>query len=243
MEKKTAKEGMTSWENVYMLPEDAVLDEKTLREILAKGHSRIPVHRPGNRKAIRGLILVKELLLTSTTKGAKVSDCNLRDLPCLPHEMPMYRALEVFRECRIHMAVLCQSEAGDGTGDDPAGKSAALGEPLGIITLEDVIEELLQEEIVDETDQFVDNSQTVAVKSARRFSRLPSKHLVYFPRTRSSSSTRSSSRFRSMDSMGGTTAVLTGEDNMRTPLLLSVDGSSNFTSSASEAANTDASNL
>ena len=37
------------------------------------------------------------------------------------------------------------------------------GEPIGVITIEDVIEELLGQEIVDETDTWIDNLRTQKV--------------------------------------------------------------------------------
>ena len=46
---KQASVAMTPLDKVFMLPLDAALDEPTMRRILASGHSRIPVHRPGNR--------------------------------------------------------------------------------------------------------------------------------------------------------------------------------------------------
>ena len=45
-----------------MLPSDAVLDEQTMKAVLASGHSRVPVHRPGERWAAMG---------TQITVGAK----------------------------------------------------------------------------------------------------------------------------------------------------------------------------
>lgn len=46
-----------------MLAADTVLDGEALARILRMGHSRVPVHRPGHRTHLLGVVLVKELVL------------------------------------------------------------------------------------------------------------------------------------------------------------------------------------
>ena len=46
-------------------------------------------------------------------------------------------------------------------------------EPLGIVTIEDVIEELIQSEILDETDRYVDNLRRQRVNAHKLLTSLP----------------------------------------------------------------------
>jgi metal transporter CNNM len=232
---KRAKAAMTPLDMVFMLSLEDVLDEATLTAILASGHSRIPVHRPGNKSDILGILLVKELILVDIHGGIKVSSMKVRSLPSLLAETPMYDMLKLFELGRSHMVLLMQptrealarlkaeshevaidiysisdgdfgsSDEGENGGFDHASRRAgsvtssnsdgsedgggAGGgsafdvfsikfephelQPAGIITLEDVLEELLGAEIIDESDRYVDNLGRTRVNAAALAATLP----------------------------------------------------------------------
>eukprot|EP01024_Parvocaulis_polyphysoides_P067218 TRINITY_DN7986_c0_g1_i6.p1 TRINITY_DN7986_c0_g1~~TRINITY_DN7986_c0_g1_i6.p1 ORF type:complete len:282 (-),score=46.71 TRINITY_DN7986_c0_g1_i6:940-1752(-) len=158
LSRKVALHGMTPIENMFMLPSNEQLTENVLQSVLNSGHSRIPIHLPNHRSEIIGVLLVKELILCNTSKH--VSDLKLRSLPRLPKDTPMYDLLRLFQTGRSHMVLLTEN-------------SGYQAKPVGVITIEDVLEELLQQEILDETDQFVDNLHTTRVNAALLMQTLP----------------------------------------------------------------------
>ncbi|KAG1836830.1 hypothetical protein DFJ58DRAFT_846757 [Suillus subalutaceus] len=125
--------GGCSLQDVVMLSSDTILDHPTIDAILASGYSRFPVHKPGNPLAFEGLLLIKKLLMYDPARGLPVSHFPLSILPEALPSINCFQALDYFR-----------------TPGSPGGG-------IGVITLEDVIEEMISEEIVDETDQYEDN--------------------------------------------------------------------------------------
>merc|ERR1711862_203081 len=76
----------------------------------------------------------------------------------------------VLKEGRSHMALVKSVNTNDSTGKDP------FYEIQGIITLEDIIEVILGDEILDETDDFVDTNNRKISRTDQEWARLKLLH-------------------------------------------------------------------
>jgi metal transporter CNNM len=72
---------MTPLNKAFMLSTESRLNLSTMKQVLASGHSRIPVYQYPDRTNIVGLILVKELLQYKTHEEVPVRDVRMRSLP------------------------------------------------------------------------------------------------------------------------------------------------------------------
>ncbi|KAF5346076.1 hypothetical protein D9756_010834 [Leucocoprinus leucothites] len=142
---------MTPLKDTVVLSADAILDHKAVDAILLSGYSRFPVHEPGNPLAFIGLLLVKKLLNYDPSKALPVSAFPLSILPEALPSINCFQALDYFQTGRAHLLLISR------TPGKPGGA-------IGVITLEDIIEEILSEEIVDETDRYEDNQSKKRAK-------------------------------------------------------------------------------
>lgn len=152
MRKKTVAEVMTHLEDAFMLSLDTILDFETVSEIMKSGYSRIPVYE-GERHNVVKLLLIKDLALIDPDDNTPVRTlCEFYQNPCF-FVFEDTKLDVMFRHFKGgqkgHMAFV-QHVNNEGDGDP-------FYETIGLVTLEDVIEEMIQAEIVDETDVYTDN--------------------------------------------------------------------------------------
>lgn len=121
--------------HMVSLPVSAPLDE-VVRRVIESGHSRFPVHGD-DPDEILGILLAKDLLKCFVDAAAP---CNIRSLlrptVLIPESKKLNILLKEFRLSRNHMAIVV---------DEYGGIS-------GLITIEDVLEEIVGE-IDDEHDE------------------------------------------------------------------------------------------
>lgn len=137
---------MTPIEDVFTMSADTILDEPMVDRILKEGYSRIPIFQPGNPTNFVGMLLVKILITYDPEDRVPVSNFTLATLPETRPEVSCLDILNFFQEGKSHMVLI---------SENPGANSGA----LGLLTCEDIIEELIGEEILDETDVYIDVHQ------------------------------------------------------------------------------------
>jgi CBS domain containing-hemolysin-like protein len=110
--------------------------EQNLELIRSSGHSRFPFTPNGELDAVKGVILVKDLLFRLREQGSVDLESIAGPALVIPSAAPLERLLRTFQDERRHLAVVVDEYGG----------------VQGIVTLEDVLEEIVGE-IEDESDR------------------------------------------------------------------------------------------
>ena len=144
---------MTRIEDVFGVLLTDTLDFDLLRRICASGYTRIPVFADDRRQQVVGLLSTKDLILLDPEDGLSaevlLAHCG-RQVFTVWFDHPVNKMFADFKHRHTHLAFV-QRVNDDDEGRDP------FYELQGIVTLEDVLEELIQAEIVDESDVILDN--------------------------------------------------------------------------------------
>ncbi|RIB20341.1 hypothetical protein C2G38_1204159 [Gigaspora rosea] len=131
---KVAEDAITPLDKVFMISNDVILDRKTLNELYLCGYSRIPVYS-GSQNNIEGVLLAKSLILYNPDEALPLKNFSTNPILKVEASTSLVDILNSFQEGKCHMALVVKES-----------------NPIGIITLEDILEELIQEEIYDESD-------------------------------------------------------------------------------------------
>ncbi|XP_015253112.1 PREDICTED: metal transporter CNNM4-like isoform X3 [Cyprinodon variegatus] len=164
---KTVEDVMTPVSNCFMISSDAVLDFNTMSEIMESGYTRIPVYED-ERSNIVDILFVKDLAFVDPddcTTLKTITKFYNHPVHFVFHDTKLDAMLEEFKKGKSHLAIV-QKVNNEGEGDP-------FYEVLGLVTLEDVIEEIIKSEILDESDQYTDNrtrNRVAPNKNKRDFS-------------------------------------------------------------------------
>ncbi|MBN3326710.1 CNNM1 protein, partial [Atractosteus spatula] len=161
---KTVEDVLTPLNDCFMLASDAVLDFNTMSEVMQSGYTRIPVYED-ERSNIVDILFVKDLAFVDPddcTPLKTITQFYNHPLHCVFNDTKLDAMLEEFKKGKSHLAIV-QRVNNEGEGDP-------FYEVMGIVTLEDIIEEIIKSEILDETDLYTDN------RNKRRVSHHERKH-------------------------------------------------------------------
>jgi len=177
--KGTVSKLMIPANRIFSLNVHKNINNTTAKKITRAGFSRIPVYEEKDKNRIIGILLIKTLIGLDLSTGRTISDLvnegevTLRKPIFIGQNEKLEILINQFAEGKSHMAIVTddpekmenyllglEDVAGevsmlDGDPLNPEKPSRLQKEPakvLGIITLEDLIEHIIKEDILDEAD-------------------------------------------------------------------------------------------
>ena len=136
LSEKRVRDIMTNIRHTYWLTPDTELTDETIDELKEKGYSRIPIFDTALTKCY-GILLMKELVDIDFDEHLyKVSDMNLHPTQLVGSMTALDTMFRKFIAAGTHLIPIERED-----------------HIIGVITIEDLIEEIIGHEIEDETDR------------------------------------------------------------------------------------------
>lgn len=151
LSKTSVGQCMIDIQRVYALEASVALTQAQLKAILASGFSRIPVFRASEEGMVwKGYLLTKSLIALDS--ATPLSQLSLREPLFVRPSLGLLEMLAMFRQGQCHLAMVSVNPMASLEAVRSSSPCRGDAEVLAIVTLEDVIERILQADIRDETD-------------------------------------------------------------------------------------------
>lgn len=212
--KFSAKDIMIPIDTVYSISADMVLDEQCLHDILMRGFSRVLVYHRKDKHHIIGFLLVKALALINPKLRIPIRSIKLYTPLVVPPDLGLPQLLHIFQTTKAHMAVVSDRPEEAIQCLTKKNRPSQDGRYLGIVTMEDVLETLLQDKIFDETDPILEHpvgSENENIRTHEHghvHASVVGKFSIYKKLEESASSTSTPSLQRKSHMIGATTGAV-----------------------------------
>lgn len=155
---KLIGEYMTPLGAVMFIDQDEILSPVVLGELHDSGYSRFPVYTENNQKIV-GTLYIKDALRTKNHVAVK--EIMRPDVFYINEQQTLDHALQAFIKTKHHLFVVVNE----------------FEDVVGILTVEDVIEQIIGKPMMDEFDQFDDLRAVAAHLAAQKHSAHKAEHL------------------------------------------------------------------
>ncbi len=135
MSEKRVRDIMTNISDVFWVTPDYVIDAKTIEKIKTEGRSRIPVF-DRNLTRCYGVLLTKDLLANDFDDPVPITELSLHPVKIVGSMTALDTMFRKFISAHTHLIPIERDD-----------------DIVGIVTIEDLIEEIIGREIEDETDR------------------------------------------------------------------------------------------